>query len=287
METIATVPHWVCPSCGVQATSPFCPGCGERPVQPFDLSLKGILAQAMKVIGGVDGRLVRSVRALLQRPGSLTEAYAQGRRKPFVGPFQLFLLANLAFFAGQSLTRTKIFSSSLDSHLHHQDWSELAQAMVARHLAATNTRLEIYAPIFDHAVVLNAKSLVILMVLPFAVLLPVVFLRSARAFSIHVVFALHLYAFLLLVFCVSLAISAIDMQAGGAGLQSARMDTILTSLNLGACAIYVWLAAGRVYGVRGVARVVQSLVVTAAVLAILLGYRFAIFAITLYTTAPP
>ena len=103
-------------------------------MRPFDLSLKGLLAQAAKVIGGIDGRVVRSVRALVAQPGSLTQAYVEGRRKPFVGPFQLFLLANLAFFAAQSLSRTKIFSSTLDSHLHRQDWSGLAQAMVARRL---------------------------------------------------------------------------------------------------------------------------------------------------------
>jgi hypothetical protein len=284
METSATVVPWVCPSCGVKAASPFCPGCGERPVQPFDLSLKGLLAQAAKVIGGIDGRVVRSVRALVARPGSLTQAYVEGRRKPFVGPFQLFLLANLAFFTAQSLSRTKIFSSSLDSHLHRQDWSGLAQGMVARRLAAAGTTLEQYAPIFDHAVVLNAKSLVVLMVLPFALLLPLVFLRSRRGFTVHVVFALHLYAFLLLLFCVSLAISTVDAHTGGAGLQSARIDNILTAMNLGACAIWAWFAAGRVYGGSAAARGVQSLVIAAAVLAIMLGYRFVVFAITLHTT---
>ena len=147
METSATVHRWDCPNCRAPAASPFCPTCGERPVRPFDLSLKGLLAQAAKVIGGIDGRVVRSVRALVAQPGSLTQAYVDGRRKPFVGPFQLFLLANLAFFAAQSLSRTKIFSSTLDSHLHRQDWSELAQAMVARRLAAAGTTLERYAPV--------------------------------------------------------------------------------------------------------------------------------------------
>ena len=96
-------------------------------MRPFDLSLKGLLAQAAKVIGGIDGRVVRSVRALVAQPGSLTQAYVEGRRKPFVGPFQLFLLVNLAFFAAQSLSRTKIFSSTLDSHLHPSTRADILQ----------------------------------------------------------------------------------------------------------------------------------------------------------------
>jgi hypothetical protein len=129
----------------------------------------------MKTIAGVDGRLLRSLRALLLHPGSLTLAYGEGRRKPFIGPFQLFLLANVVFFAVQSLTHTRVFSSSLDSHLHHQDWSALAQELVGHRLAAANTTLDRFAPLFDRAVVLHAKSLVIAMAVPFALLLPVVF----------------------------------------------------------------------------------------------------------------
>lgn len=62
-----------------------------------------------------------------------------GVRKQYVAPFQLFLLANVIFFALQSLAGENIFSSSLESPLHHQDWSELAQSMVARRLEATHT----------------------------------------------------------------------------------------------------------------------------------------------------
>src|SRR4051794_29653385 len=92
---------WTCPNCATAVTTPFCPGCGERPIVAADLSLRGIAVQLAKVIGGVDGRVLRSLRALLRHPGNLTRAYAEGRRKPLIGPFQLFLLTNVAFFAVQ------------------------------------------------------------------------------------------------------------------------------------------------------------------------------------------
>lgn len=275
---------WICPNCAASVSTPFCPGCGERPVAPIDLSLKGIAAQLLKSAAGLDGRVMRSVRALLRHPGSLTVAYAEGRRKPFVGPFQLFLIANVVFFAVQSLTHTRVFSSSLDSHLHHQDWSALAQELVAAHLASAQTTLDRFAPLFDRAVVLNAKSLVIAMAAPFALLLPLVFARSGRPFSIHVVFALHLYAFLLLFFCVALAVAAVDVALGGGGLASARIDNVLTALILAVSAVYLHLASGRVYGVQGWSRVARALLLAIAVGAIVVGYRFAIFLVTLHTT---
>jgi hypothetical protein len=278
------VSPWTCPTCRQQRATPFCPGCGERPVGPPDLTLRGIGAQVLKAVGGIDGRLLRTLRLLVTRPGALTEAYREGLRKPLLGPFQIFLLANVVFFAAQSLTHTKVFSSSLDSHLHHQDWSDLAQRMVARHLDVRHTTLEAYAPVFDHAVVLNAKSLVVLMAVPLALLLPVVYRGSRQPFAVHIAFALHALAFVLLVLCVALALEAAIRLAGGQGLASPAVDNALTVFNLGAAAVYIHFAAMRVYGTRGTGAVLRTLLIAAVLLATMLAYRLAIFAITLATT---
>jgi hypothetical protein len=265
-------------------TTPFCPGCGERPIVAADLSLKGIVAQLAKAVGGVDGRLLRTLRGLLRHPGSLTLAYAEGRRKPLVGPLQLFLLANVAFFAAQSLTHMRVFSSSLASHLHQQDWSALAQDLVADRLAATRTTLEAYAPLFDRAVVLHAKSLVIAMVPPFAIALPLLFLRSRQPFSVHLAFALHFYAFVLLLFCLCLAAAAVAVLFGSRGLESAPVDNALTGLIVVASALYLYAAAATVYGARGLAGAVKAIVLAIWVVVIVVAYRFAMLLVTLYTT---
>jgi hypothetical protein len=98
------------------------------------------------------------------------------------------------------------------------------------------------------------------------------------------VFSLHLYAFLLLLFCVALAVSAIDVLFGGAGLASNRIDNILSGINLTACAIYLYVATGKVYGARGVMRIIKVATLTLAAALIVLGYRFVLLLITLYTT---
>jgi hypothetical protein len=62
------------------------------------------------------------------------------------------------------------------------------------------------------------------------------------------------------------------------------MDNALTALILAASTLYIHLASGKVYGVVGWSRVARSLLLALAVGAIVVGYRFAIFAVTLYTT---
>ena len=181
-------------------------------------------------------------------------------------------------------TAENVFSSSLDSHLHHQDWSELAQSVLSRRLAEMHLTLEQYAPTFDRAVVLNAKSLILLMTLPFALLLPLVFMRERRPFMTHVIFTLHLYTFLLLLFCVALLAAKLSALLGFGGLDAPMVDSALSVVNLVACALYVYLAINVVYGTTGIRRVAKTLILVPAVAAIVLGYRFALFFITLYGT---
>jgi len=208
----------------------------------------------------------------------------EGRRKAYTTPLQLFLVANVLFFALQALTGSRIFSTTLESHLHLQDWAPVAQQLVGSHLKRMQMPIEVYAPIFDRAVALNAKSLIILMAIPFTLLLPIAFQRSRRPFAVHVVFALHFYAFLLLLFCVALVVVAIDVRFGGSGLESSSIDRAVSIAQLLICGIYLYLATGKVYGSRGAVRILTTLPLTLAVGAIVLGYRFALLLITLYST---
>lgn len=275
---------WACPTCSSMISTPYCPTCGERPPSARDLTLRGLLAQLFHAFSTIDGRLLRSLRSLVTRPGMLTVSYVQGRRIPYIGPFQLFLIANVLFFAMQSLTNTNIVSSTLDSHLHNQDWHAVAQRLVTHRLETKQTTLDLYAPIFNRAVVLYAKSFIILMVLPFAILLLIMFYKKRQPFVAHVVFSLYFYAFLLLLFCVSLAVAAVEVLLGGDGLSSVRIDNIISLINLAVVTTYLYVATRTVYGATGLVRGLKVLVLALAVTGILLGYRFLLFLITLYTT---
>jgi hypothetical protein len=207
-----------------------------------------------------------------------------GQRRAYIGPLQLFLIANALFFAVQSWTHLAIFSSPLQSHLHNQDWQEIARSLTAARLDARHETLAAFAPAFDSAALLNAKALIILMALAFAPFLPLLYPGARRAFGAHVVFALHLYVFILLLMCVSMLLAEADLLLGGGGLASEPVDMALSLFNLVACAVYLYPATGRFYGSRGAARIVKVAALTVAIGAIALAYRFTIFLITLYTS---
>ncbi len=276
--------NWTCPTCNVTVTTPFCAHCGEEPLAPRDLTLRGLGEKLLHALTSIDARTMRSAWKLLRYPGELTLAWTRGTRKSYVAPFQLFLIANVLFFGVQWLTSENVFSSSLDSHLHHQDWGDLAQSLLARRLEATHTTLEQYEPVFDRAVILNAKSLILLMTIPFASILPLAFFRERRPFMTHLTFSLHLYTFLLLLFCVALLLARLSELLGFGGLDVPRVDNLLSVANLAACTVYIYFASGPVYGGSGRLRGVKAFLLALAVAAIVLGYRFVLFLITLYST---
>jgi len=275
---------WTCPTCHTTVSTPYCPGCGERPLRPRELTFRGLLGQLLGALTTVDGRLLRTFRCLIGRPGFLTLAYLQGQRKPYVGPVPLFLIANALFFAIESLTGGKVFTTPLDAHLHTQPWSPTAELLVSHRLAARQMTLESYAPVFDHAVAVNARSLIVFMALSFVGALAIVFPGNRRPPVTHALFSLHLYAFLLPLLCIATTVPPIDEWFGGGGFASEGLDHALSVILLSASAIYLFVATGRVYGATGAGRSVKVLVLTTAVAAIVLGYRFVLLLITLYTT---
>lgn len=281
---MTAIEPWTCPTCKTGVTTPFCPTCGERPLDKHELTLRGLFNHMFEAFTNIDSRLVRSFRHLVSRPGALTVAYLEGRRKPYIGPVSLFLITNVLFFATESFTGGKVFTTPLDSHLHTQPWSDFAPQLVEHRLAAMRTTLELYTPVFNQAVALKARSLIIFMALSFALLPWVVFFRSRLPLVAHVVFSLHLYAFLLLLFCIGTAIPLVDTWFGGKGFASEGLDHGIAITLVVAAAVYLYFAMAPVYGARGVVRILKTLVLAAGVIVIVLGYRFVLLLITLYTT---
>lgn len=250
-------------------------------MQPRDLTFVGLMTHAFHSLSNIDGRLLHSLKVLLTRPGAITNAYVLGPRKPYIAPFQLFLIVNVAFFAVQAFAESPIFSTSLNSHLHAQDWSPFARTLVARKLAVAHVSLAAYAPVFDHAVDVNARSLVVLLVLPFTLLLIPLFATSHRPFITHLVFALHLLAFLLLCSCALLLLTFVETSLGGAGLRTPLVDWGAFAILIAGIVTYLYIATGVVYGATGLNRALKVALLAVVIAAAVPGYRFLIFLVTL------
>ena len=87
-----------CLNCGRDiACENFCPSCGQensdRIVGAGDM-LRDLLDELLKF----DAKLFVTLRALLTKPGYLTNEYLAGRRVRYISPVRLYFLVSAAYF---------------------------------------------------------------------------------------------------------------------------------------------------------------------------------------------
>ncbi|WP_412067300.1 DUF3667 domain-containing protein [Rubrivirga sp. IMCC43871] len=86
-----------CHNCAAPLSGPYCAVCGQRD-QPLRIPLHRFLAQSLVEFFGVDGRVWRTLFALVFKPGTLTRDFLAGRRKRYLRPLRIYLSATLLFF---------------------------------------------------------------------------------------------------------------------------------------------------------------------------------------------
>ena len=108
-----------CANCGETLRGAYCAGCGQAD-EPLRKPVHRFLIDSFVEFLGVDGRVWRTLGVLLFKPGKLTVAYLQGRRRHYLRPLRVYLSATLLFFVLLSIidpvgrARESMFRSSFD-----------------------------------------------------------------------------------------------------------------------------------------------------------------------------
>jgi len=267
-----------CPSCQATVVGAYCAQCGERVLAAEELTLRAQLMQLLNGLFSLDGRVARSLVALVTRPGLLAFEYCRGARVRYMRPIQLFLLANVVYFLLQPYTGFNTFRSTLALQLERQVYSRPLAELVRARLASSGETFADFATRFDAAADTYARSLLFLLAPALALALSLVQLpRSKRTFVEHLVLATSFLSFVLVfVFVVLLgALSALS-----ARWPSLDRDT--AGGVLGQFAVFTWwyFALRCFYGNGRGRSALQAVALSALIQPIVLGYRYALFWIT-------
>jgi len=86
-----------CHNCSSDLHGRYCHRCGQ-PVRPLDPTFHDLWHEFIHEFLHVDGKIWRSLKLLLIKPGALTDDFLHGRRARHIGPFRLYLTISVIFF---------------------------------------------------------------------------------------------------------------------------------------------------------------------------------------------
>ena len=235
------------------------------------------------------GRMGASLRALASPPGQLTADWIRGRRVGYLAPLSLFLWVNVAFFLVQSASGLGILAWPLRVHLSDDSIAWLTTRLLAQHRPGIAASGDTYADVFNALEAVHAKSLVVVMVPAFALVLRALLLDRREPFKDSLTFATHFFAFALIWLCalfptLAIALRFITPKNGAPAPWLHSMDLVATGLEAAVLGWYLYVALDTVFGLSRLRRLLMVITLVAALYVILMAYHVVVFAATLYST---
>ncbi len=215
-ETRHTIPasQPVCGDCGAPLYGPFCSQCGERTIDRHSLTLSHFLKHnVLHELSHVDGKIFRTFRYLVFRPGFLSAEYFAGRRRRYVNPVRLLLicllvLALLARTGSMTMSLGKLklnllppgppSADTIEETIAKLDVFGILNSLMEKESRSKNLKTPAAVEKFNHELKTYATALSFCNVLLLSVFLAILYRRRRALFVEHLVFSLHLASFVLL-----------------------------------------------------------------------------------------
>ncbi|WP_417612069.1 DUF3667 domain-containing protein [Owenweeksia hongkongensis] len=160
-----------------------------------EMTLRHFFGSVWNAITFTDVKFLRSVLALLFRPGKLTVEFFAGRRKLYTAPLALFFFINLVYFIYQPVDA---LNSSLRSQTEGQFYSEWASGVVNDYLSKESIAPEDFVSTYNQMTGQVSKLFLVIFILIFAVGVALVNFRRGELFYVHLITATHFVSFAIL-----------------------------------------------------------------------------------------
>jgi hypothetical protein len=229
-----------CTNCGDPQTAVYCARCGERQPGHHDLTVKHVLHEAVHELAHLDGKLFRTLRELILRPGQLTREYFAGQKQRSVPPLRLFLtLFALQFVAYTAYKPAAVYSVRT---FRKFDTRGGLKTLLDRKAAKHHITAEAYAEELDHRWQKNLSMLQLANIIGIATVLKILYVRRKRVFVEHLVFAAHYLCFSYVLSLLIWPIYAVM------GFTPGPLQKVLSATHILANVIYLFFSQRRYYG---------------------------------------
>ncbi|HEX6185328.1 MAG TPA: DUF3667 domain-containing protein [Pyrinomonadaceae bacterium] len=263
----------VCPECGEALTGDFCHRCGEKRPEARDLSVRHFFGETAKELTNLDSKLFRTLRALLFRPGFLTNEWVAGRRLRYLKPLNLclgiFAISLFAYTASKQVTMYDVGHIVREERKLAEQWKLRGGSAYERLFAYAARRRNVSPESLYEPINLkwqrNVSLLQPVQILLLAVLLYLVYFFSGRYFVEHLIFAMHFLSFAALTTTMMWPVYYF------LGMQVTEANMFVSLSKFAVDILYLFLALRAVYRGQPALVLVLSFVVFAGYVAIYAG----------------
>lgn len=266
-----------CTNCGAENVEVFCAHCGEKQPGHHDLAVNHFAHDVVHEVVHLDGKLFRTLRDLVTKPGLLTVEYFAGRKKRYITPLRLFItLFALQFLAFTAYKPAAIFS--IEKMAQYEGAGKLRE-MIGKKAVKHQMNAEQLAERIDARWQRNLSLLQFVNILGVALVLKLIYLRRKRFLVEHLVFAAHYYSFVYVVLLLTWPIYATI------GFVPGPRQQVMSAIHILIDIVYLYFALRRFYGqgkgktmlktalAWGGSYVVQVTIIGGALIAALWHYR--------------
>lgn len=260
-----------CQSCATQGPGSYCSACGERFLTTEDFSFSHFIAHdlAHELIHW-DGKIGRTLRILIAKPGEYASRFVLGQRKPYLNPVRLYLVVFiLQAFVGGIGTRPLTLSERAERYDPTGFSSRLA---IERGLDIQQSSRAGRDAAAAHWIAELGTLLIAFLV---SVVQMLVLRRYRRRYIEHLTLSLTVVTFSML----AMIVASLLALAIGHGHISDNAEALRSNAAAIVLPVYWFFAIRRFYGAPVVASLLYTVAITMADFAIALILNVAIVAL--------
>ena len=267
-----------CKNCGNQFKGNYCNHCGEKLYSDHDKTFSHFAGEAVHFITHFDNKIIRSWWLVMTKPGFVSTQIADGIRKPYYKPLNLFIIGVILYlifpvFQGLNMPmrshRTEIYRVPVE-------------AMIKKKLESKKVTIQELYTKFDSKSPKFAKILLLIIIPMTALVFQILFRKQHRFYFDHLTLAAEVNTFYLyftfLIMPLLFILAYLIALAFGADIRNYLDDTISIPLHMSLLLLYSTIAFIRFYGAKKWRAVLKSaLFLVAHWLIVYVIYKFILF----------
>lgn len=272
-----------CANCDARLTGPYCAQCGQH-AHVSARALGALLHDGWHVLTHLDGRLWRTLYALVAQPGRLTVEYFLDHRERYLPPVRLYLILSLVFFAFVNIDAGRIMAggpAAAAAPTEAAGCQQIAGAdTVARWLRNVCQRVaDDNGASLLAAMRKNVPRMMFVFLPVLAAVLKLLYWRPRRLYVEHLVFFLHSHAAM---FIAILAMLLADWLSSAVPAVDELLGLVLLALTL-YIPWYLYRAMRTFYGQGRKTTIAKLLLIVAAYSGCLAGMMALTFVFSVFT----